>query len=369
MSSNNMLYSNLGNSGILVSKLSFGSWVTFNDQLDLDQAYLLMKRAYELGCNFFDNAETYAAGAAEMIMGQAFQRGLHECVWSREDLLFSTKIFFGGRGSRDTVNSKGLSRKHIVEGLRASLNRMNLKYVDIVFCHRPDPLTPIEETVRAMNYGRGVLSVESILKLAYLVIQRGWAFYWGTSEWSAQEITEACRVADTCGLFRPLCEQPQYHIFHRHRLEIEYEPLYKEFGLGTATWSPLAWGILTGKYSGKSIPDGSRLSLSKYSSLRQRVFHERAWQLEITDSLKPIAEELGCTLAQLAIAWCASNPKVSTVITGATKLEQLEENFRAIQFVPKLTAEKMKLIDEITGTKPDYNAEMKMARRIRGLER
>ncbi|EME25908.1 Probable voltage-gated potassium channel subunit beta [Galdieria sulphuraria] len=328
-----MLYSNLGKSGIL--------------------AYLLMKRAYELGCNFFDNAETYAAGAAEMIMGQAFQRGIQEGIWSREDLFFSTKIFFGGRGSRDTVNSKGLSRKHVVEGLRASLNRMNLKYVDIVFCHRPDPLTPIEETVRAMNH----------------VINRGWAFYWGTSEWSAQEITEACRVADTCGLFRPLCEQPQYHIFHRHRLEIEYEPLYKEFGIGTATWSPLAWGILTGKYSGKNIPQGSRLSLSKYSSLRQRVFNERAWQLEITDSLKPIAEELGCTLAQLAIAWCAANPNVSTVITGATKLEQLEENFRAIQLVPKLSAEKMKLIDEVTGTKPDYNAEMKMARRIRGLER
>eukprot|EP00871_Galdieria_phlegrea_P000820 jgi/Galph1/1739/GphlegSOOS_G397.1 len=353
MSSNSMLYSNLGKSGILVSKLSFGSWVTFNEQLDEDQAYALMKRAYELGCNFFDNAETYAAGAAEIIMGQAFHRGAQEGIWSREDLLFSTKIFFGGRGSRDTVNSKGLSRKHVIEGLRASLKRMNLKYVDIVFCHRPDPLTPIEETVRAMNH----------------VINRGWAFYWGTSEWSAQELTEACRIADTCGLFRPLCEQPQYHIFHRHRLEIEYEPLYKEFGLGTATWSPLAWGILTGKYSGKQIPQGSRLSLSKYSSLQQRVFNERAWQLEITDALKPIAKEIGCSMAQLAIAWCAANPNVSTVITGATKVEQLEENFGAIHFVQKLTPEIMRRIDQAAGTKPDYNAEMKMARRIRGLER
>jgi voltage-dependent potassium channel beta subunit len=353
VSSGNMVYNTLGKSGLLVSKLSFGSWVTFNEQVDVELAYSLMKRAYELGCNLFDNAETYAAGAAESIMGEAFHRGVKEGVWTREDLVLTTKIFFGGRGSRDTHTSKGCSRKHIVEGLQASLKRMQLDHVDVVFCHRPDPLTPIEETVRAMNH----------------VIDRGYAFYWGTSEWSAQEITEACRVADVNGLIRPLCEQPQYNIFHRHRVEIEYEPLYRDFGLGTTIWSPLAWGILSGKYSGKNIPEGSRLSLEKYKGLKEVAFTEREWQIEKTDQLKPLAQELGCTVAQLAVAWCAANPHVSTVITGATKLQQLEENFKAMDIVPKLTPEVMKRIDDIAQTKPDYNPEMKMARRVRGIEK
>ncbi|KAK4528025.1 hypothetical protein GAYE_SCF48G5959 [Galdieria yellowstonensis] len=351
ISSGSMTYNTLGKSGLLVSKLSLGAWVSFDDQIGLDTAYAIMKRAYELGCNLFDNAESYASGKAEVMMGQAFHRGLKDGVWTREDVVLTTKLFGGARGDQNTLNSKGCSRKHIVEGIEASLKRMDLEYVDVVFCHRPDPLTPIEETVRAMNH----------------VIDRGYAYYWGTSEWSAQEITEACRVADRNGLIRPLCEQPQYNIFHRHRVEIEYEPLYREFGLGTTIWSPLAWGILSGKYSGKNIPEGSRLSLEKYKWLKDTAFSEREWQIEKTDQLKPIAQELGCSVAQLAIAWCAANPNVSTVITGATRLEQLEENFKAVSIVPKLTPEVMSRIDKIAQTKPDYDPEKKMACRVRGI--
>eukprot|EP00871_Galdieria_phlegrea_P001835 jgi/Galph1/2652/GphlegSOOS_G1302.1 len=349
----NMIYNPLGNSGILVSRLSFGSWVTFSEQIDADTAYLLMKRAYELGCNFFDNAENYASGEAEKIMGYAFQRGVDEGIWTREDLVFSTKIFFGAKGELDSVNSKGLSRKHIIEGIDASLQRMNIEYVDIVFCHRPDPLAPIEETVRAMNY----------------VIEQGLAFYWGTSEWSAQEITEACRIASLYHLISPIAEQPQYNMFHRRRVEIEYLPLYRQYGLGTTTWSPLSWGILTGKYSGKNVPAGSRLSLEKYKFFHSKAFSERAWQLEKTDALKPLAQELGCTVAQLALAWCASNPNVSTVITGATKVEQVEENFHSIYVIPKLNSSYLRRIEEIIGTKPEPSAEIKAARKVRGLER
>ncbi|KNC83273.1 voltage-gated potassium channel subunit beta [Sphaeroforma arctica JP610] len=328
-----MKYNNLGNSGILVSELSFGSWVTFGNTTDSTLAFDLMKKAYEGGINMFDNAEGYTAGSSETVMGDAVQQGIEEGVWERSDLVLTTKIFFGIKAG---PNARGCSRKHIVEGTQAALKRMKLDYFDLVFCHRPDPRTPIEETVRAMNH----------------IIDKGWAFYWGTSEWDATQITKACEVADRLGLIRPVMDQVQYNMFHRDKVERDYQPLYNDYGYGLTIWSPLASGILTGKYSGNNVPEGSRLAQEEYKWLKDSKFVKQADQITRTDNLKPIAEEIGCSLAQLAIAWCVANPKVSTTILGATSVKQLDQNLAALDYVEKLTPDVMTRIEEIIKSKP-----------------
>lgn len=342
----------LGNSGLIVSRLSFGSWVTFHNQLDSNAGYELMKRAFKAGINFFDNAEVYAKGESERVMGVSVRQGIEDGVWKREDLVISTKLFFG---TRDGYNNKGNSRKHIIEGIRASLERMGLQYVDLLFCHRPDPLTPLEETVRAMNW----------------VIDQGLCFYWGTSEWSAADIASACRIADKLGLIRPCFEQPQYHLLERQRVEIDYVSLYQEFGLGLTTWSPLASGVLTGKYSGKVLPEGSRLTLPAYKFLLDSKFGDDSWQIDVADSLKPIAQELGCTLAQLAIAWCLTNPMVSTVILGATSIAQLEENLLALKVLPLLTRQILEKIDTACGSRalPKFTKGEEFSRATRAVSK
>ncbi len=323
-----MEYRFLGKTGLKLSALSFGSWVTFGDQVDEEVAYACMKAAYEAGVNFFDNAEVYAKGKSEIMMGNILKR----TGWKRSDLVISTKIFWGGDGPND----RGLSFKHIMEGMNASLKRLQMEYVDLVFCHRPDLYTPIEETVWAMN----------------LLIQQGKAFYWGTSEWSAAQIMEAYGIARREHLIPPVMEQPEYNMFARQRVESEYAHLYRTIGLGTTIWSPLASGLLTGKYN-EGIPEGSRLSLPGYEWLRQR-FQGEAFERKITavKRLAGIAQELNCTLAQLAIAWCLKNPNVSTVITGASKPQQVQENMQALDVVPKLTDEVMEKIEAILDNKP-----------------
>jgi voltage-dependent potassium channel beta subunit len=324
-----MEYRSLGSSGLKVSALSFGAWVTFGTQIFVDSALDIMQAAYEGGINFFDNAEAYAGGEAERIMGEVIK----QAGWNRSSLVISTKIFWGGKG----INERGLSRKHIIEGMLASLRRLQLEYVDLVFCHRPDIHTPIEETVRAMNY----------------LIDQGLAFYWGTSEWSAEELLEAYHIARREHLIPPSMEQPQYNMFHRDRVEREYARLYDQIGLGTTVWSPLASGMLTGKYL-DGIPKKSRFDLEGYEWLRKRLDSpEGKRQLEIVRQLKPVAERLDCTLPQLALAWCLKNPHVSTVITGASKRSQVEENLRSLEVVPRLTAELMEEIEQILGNKPE----------------
>jgi len=325
-----MEYRRLGSSGLKVSALSFGAWVTFGEQMNEDLALDCMQAAVDAGCNFFDNAEIYAKGQAELIMGKVLKRS----GWARKDYVVSTKLFWGGDGPND----KGLSRKHIVEGTMAALKRLQLDYVDLIFCHRPDYETPIEETVRAMTH----------------VIDRGWAFYWGTSEWSAEQIRQAYEVAYRLGLIPPVMEQPQYHMFHRERFEVEYAPLYRDFGLGTTIWSPLASGLLTGKYN-DGIPEGSRGSLENYQWLRDRFENEEALaNIEKVKQMMPIAAELGGTMAQLALAWCLKNPNVSTVITGASKPEQVTENMGALAIYDKLTPEVMDRIEAILDNKPAH---------------
>lgn len=324
-----MQYRRLGSSGLKVSALSFGSWVTFGKQVDIDLAAEEMKIALDNGVNFFDNAEAYEHGQSEIVMGKAIKKlGL-----SRKDYVVSTKIFWGGEGPNDT----GLSRKHIVEGTKAALDRLQLEYVDLVFCHRPDYETPIEETVRAMSH----------------VIDRGWAFYWGTSEWSAEQIRQAYEVALRLGLTPPTMEQPEYNMFHRDRVEVEYAPLYRDFGLGTTIWSPLASGVLTGKYA-KGIQEG-RLTLPGYEWLREIYESEEGKQrIETVEKLRPVAGDLGATLAQLALAWALKNPNVSTVITGASKADQVAENMKSLDLVKKLTPEVIDRIDGILGNKPEH---------------
>ncbi|KAL3351309.1 hypothetical protein AABB24_019750 [Solanum stoloniferum] len=321
-----MQYKNLGRSGLKVSQLSYGAWVTFGNQLDVKEAKTLLQCCRDHGVNFFDNAEVYANGRAEEIMGQA----IRELGWKRSDIVVSTKIFWGGSGPND----KGLSRKHIIEGTKASLKRLDMDYVDLIYCHRPDTSTPIEETVRAMNY----------------VIDKGWAFYWGTSEWSAQQITEAWGVAQRLDLVGPIVEQPEYNLLSRHKVETEYLPLYSNYGIGLTTWSPLASGVLTGKYTSGNIPPDSRFSLENYKNLASRSLVDDV--LRKVNGLKPIAEELGVPLPQLAIAWCAANPNVSSVITGATKEYQIQENMKAINVIPMLTPAVMEKIEAIVQSKP-----------------
>lgn len=324
-----MEYRHLGRSGLKVSALSYGAWVTFGDQIDEGLAEACMHAAYEAGVNFFDNAEAYAGGKAEIMMGNILKRS----GWKRSDLVISTKIFWGGKGPNDV----GLSRKHIIEGTKAALERLQLDYVDLIFCHRPDPETPIEETVWAMNY----------------ILDQGWAFYWGTSEWSAEQLRYAYEFARREHLIPPTMEQPQYNMFHRARVEREYVPLYRDYGLGLTTWSPLASGILTGKYN-DGIPAGSRMALPGYEWLRKRLESEEGkQQREKVRQLMPIAEALGCTMAQLAIAWCLKNPNVSTVITGASRPEQVQQNMQALEVAARLTPDVLERIETILANKPE----------------
>jgi len=316
-----MEYRHLGKAGVKVSELSFGAWITYGEQFGVAEAKEIMAAAFDAGVNFFDNAEAYASGQAEVIMGKA----LKELGWARKDYLVSTKIFWGGDGPND----QGLSYKHIIEGVNNALKRLQLDYVDFVFAHRPDPETPIEETVFAFNQ----------------VIREGKAFYWGTSEWSAAEIMRATDFARRNNLRPPSMEQPEYNLFHRKRFEKEYAPLYKELGYGTTTWSPLAGGLLTGKYNEGSIPEGSRASLKEYEWMKKRVQDEA--KLAVTRQLAQVAVDLGVTLAQMSLAWLLKNPNVSTVITGASKVSQVEENMKAVEIKHQLTDDVMGRIGEI----------------------
>ena len=308
-----------------VSELSLGAWVTYGGQVGEDAALRCMAAARDAGVNFFDNAEAYSHGNAEIVMGNVIKK----LGWRREDIVVSSKVFWGGEGPND----KGLSRKHIYEACRNSLRRLQLDYLDLYFCHRPDPSTPIEETVRAMDD----------------LVHQGKVIYWGTSEWSAADITRAYGLAKELGLTPPQMEQPQYNMLHRDRVEVEYLPLYRDIGLGTTTWSPLASGLLSGKYT-NGIPAGSRASLPGYEWIRDRMINPQS--MEKVNRLSPIAKDLGCTLAQLALAWCRTNPNVSTVITGATRPEQVEENMKSLEFVPKLGPEVMERIESVLANKP-----------------
>jgi voltage-dependent potassium channel beta subunit len=323
-----MEYRFLGRSGLRISALSYGAWVTFGDQMDEEAARACMQTAVDHGVNFFDNAEVYAGGRAEEIMG----RVIAAAGWRRSDLVIATKIFWGGPGPNDT----GLSRKHILEGTEAALERLQLRYVDLVYCHRPDPETPIEETVRAMSH----------------LVDTGRALYWGTSEWSAEQIREAWHVARRERLVPPTMEQPQYNMFFREKVEKEFAGLYDEIGLGTTVWSPLASGLLTGKYN-DGVPADSRLALEEYGWLRDMVLGEGAAEnIARIRRLADVAEELGCTQAQLAIAWCLQNPRVSTVITGASRPEQIQENMQALDVAARLTPAVMERIEEILNNRP-----------------
>jgi voltage-dependent potassium channel beta subunit len=325
-----MEYRYLGRSGLKVSALSFGSWVTFGDQVDQQVAYDCMTEAYDAGVNFFDNAEAYAGGQSETMMGNIIKKA----GWKRSDLVLSTKIFWGGDGPNDT----GLSYKHIIEGANAALQRMQTDYVDLIFCHRPDLHTPIEETVRAMDQ----------------VIRSGKAFYWGTSEWSAQQIQQAYQIAREYNLRPPLMDQPQYNMFHRDKVESEFKPLYDSVGLGTTIWSPLASGLLTGKYN-DGVPDDSRLSMEQYEWLKESLLdsEEGKRRLKKVGELADVADDLGINMPHLALAWCLKNEDVSTVITGASKPEQVVENMKAIDKVDFLTDDVMERIEEILDNKPD----------------
>lgn len=341
-----MRYRMLGNTGLQVSVLSFGFWATFgvksdlaNDQDGIDKAKECLRIARAAGINLFDNAEAYGEpyGTAEIIMGKAISQLREEDpeLWRRSDILITTKLFWGGSG----VNEKGLSKKHIMEGLNKSLARLECDYVDLLFCHRPDPLMPTSTVVRAMTD----------------VVRSGKAMAWGTSEWSAQEITEAFWIAKTEGLEPPQMEQPQYHMFHRLRFENEYFPLFRQpYNLGTTIWSPLASGLLTGKYN-DDIPDGSRLKQNGYEWLVKRLDQwKREGTIEKVRKLSKFAnDELNCSVSQLAIAWCIKNANVSTVLLGATKPEQLEENLGALDIVKKLSGEHMEQIEQIIGNKPE----------------
>ena len=320
-----MQYRNLGKSGLQVSALSFGAWVTFGSQVEDGTAEACMQVARDHGINFFDNAEAYADGKAEEVMGSI----LRKTGWPRDTFLVSSKVFWGGR----LPNQSGLSRKHVIEACHAALRRLRVDYLDLYFCHRPDPKTPIEETVRAMN----------------TLIEQGKVLYWGTSEWSARQIQEAKGVADALNLIGPTMEQPQYNLLHRHRVEEEYKPLYDgKDGLGTTVWSPLAGGRLTGKYN-DGIPKDSRAAHESMQWWRRQMEEDpAAWQAQVKKikALAAIADDLGVTLPRLSLAWCLTHPNVSTVILGASRKEQLEENIGALEVLPMLTEEVKEKIEE-----------------------
>jgi len=317
-----MEYRRLGGSGLKVGVFSYGSWVTYGRQVDVDKAVACMGAARDAGVNFFDNAETYEGGRAEEVMGEA----LRKLGWRRASYVVSTKIFFGMNEGPNEWHT--LNRKKLREGIDGALKRFGLDYIDLVFCHRPDPETPIEETVRSMH----------------MMVESGKALYWGTSEWSAAEIMEAVAVADRHHLHRPQMEQPQYNLFVRRRVEKEFTRLYRSIGLGLTTFSPLASGVLSGKYA-VGIPKGSRLDLPGYEWLKASA--GKPERIEAARRLQDVARELSCTSAQLALAWCASNPDVSTVITGASSPEQVKENMQALDVLPKLTPEIRRRMEEL----------------------
>jgi voltage-dependent potassium channel beta subunit len=319
-----MNYRRLGRSGLQVSELSIGSWVTYGNQVDRRAARESLAAARDAGVNFFDNAEVYAAGQSEEIMGQA----LKELAWPRVSYVVSTKFFWGLHEAPNQYHT--LNRKYLLNAIDASLQRLQLDYVDLVFCHRPDPDTPVEETVWAMSD----------------MITRGKALYWGTSEWSADEIRAAYEIAERHHLHKPVMEQPQYNLFHRKRVEQEYARLYEDIGLGLTTWSPLASGLLTGKYR-DGVPSDSRAQLQGYDWLRKQVTD--SGKNSIVGKLGGVADELGCTVGQLAIAWILTNPNVSTVITGASRVEQIAENMKAQEVVGRITPEVKQKIEEIVG--------------------
>jgi voltage-dependent potassium channel beta subunit len=317
-----MEYRRLGSSGLKVSVLSFGSWVTFGPQVRDHLAVDCLQAAYEGGVNFFDNAESYSAGESEAIMGKA----IAELGWERYSYVVSTKVFWG---LHDVPNMKHtLNRKYLFQAIDGSLDRLGLDFVDLLFCHRADPETPIEETVWAMSD----------------IVSAGKALYWGTSEWTADEIRAAWEIAERHHLHKPVMEQPQYNLFSRERVEAEYARLYDDIGLGLTTWSPLASGLLSGKYL-DGIPEGSRASLPGYEWLRGRLTDQA--QNARVQKLKGVADRLGATLSQLSIAWCAANPRVSTVITGASKVEQVRENLGSLDVLAQLTPDVLAEIDAV----------------------
>lgn len=317
-----MNYRHVGKAGIQVSELSFGSWVTFHKQSGLDDVMEMMAAAYDAGVNFFDNAEAYAHGKSEEIMGEAFRR----LGWRRGSYLVSTKLFWGlhdGPNERNTLN-----RKYLLEAIDGSLQRLNMDYVDLLFCHRADPTTPIEETVWAMHD----------------IIERGKALYWGTSEWEAAEILSALEIAERHHLHKPIVEQPVYNLFECHRFGPEYTAVYEDHGYGSTIWSPLASGLLTGKYN-NGIPADSRGALKELDWLQDQLTDKE--RLARVAALQPLADAMGATLAQFSLAWCLQNPHVSTVMTGASRVEQVHENMQAMQFVDRFTADVMAEIDRI----------------------
>lgn len=317
-----MRYRRLGRSGLQVSEVSLGSWLTFGKLITDDTAAELMKLAYDSGINFFDNAEIYSRGESERVMG----RILKQMAWPRDTWIVSSKVFFGTGGKLPT--QLGLHRKHVVEACHDALKRLQVDCLDLYFCHRPDPNTPIDETVWTMHQ----------------LIMQGKVLYWGTSEWSAEQIKEAHAVAEKHHLIAPVMEQPQYNLFHREKVEKEFAPLYETVGLGTTIWSPLASGVLSGKH-GTSAQQGTRLTAEGLDWLRERELNET--RLEAVEKLKPLAAELGLSLPVFAIAWCLKNPRVSTVILGASKVAQLEENLKAVEAQDLLTDEVMGKIAQV----------------------
>jgi voltage-dependent potassium channel beta subunit len=333
-----MEYRFLGRSGLQVSAISLGGWLTYGGHVENENTFACMKAAYDVGINFFDCAEAYAGGESEKVMGQAIKK----FGWKRNDLVISTKINWGSAFGNNPVNNTGLSRKHIIEGVDAALSRLGLEYVDLIYAHRPDRNTPIEETVRAFNH----------------IINTGKAFYWGTSEWDADEIATAWRYADKLGLIGPLMEQPQYNMLARDKVEKEFAHLYEETGLGLTVFSPMKMGILTGKYNDGTIPPDSRLGADK-SAFTQMVRDKRvgteAWEKEIAKvrELKVIADKLGVKQATLALGWVLKNKRVSSAITGASRPEQVYESLKALEVVEKLTPEVVEEIERVLGNKPE----------------
>lgn len=320
----------MGKTGLQLSVLSYGSWVTFAKQIDDGISDRLMGIAYDNGINFFDNAEVYSRGESEKMMG----RVLKAKNWDRTSYTVSSKAFFGWRGEANKPNQTGLSRKHLTEACHEALGRLQVDYLDLFYCHRPDKNTPIEEVVRTMN----------------TLIEQGKILYWGTSEWSAAEIMEAHMIARELRLIGPQVEQPEYNLFKRQKMEVDYYTIFKNVGMGTTIWSPLASGLLTGKYN-DGVPEGSRLALEGFEWLKDRTLSDE--KIGRVRNLGNLAKELGTSLATLSIAWCIRNNNVTTAILGATKEEQLLENLKALDVLPKLTDEVMTKIDEIMGTKPE----------------
>lgn len=326
-----MEYNNLGKSGLKVSELSFGSWITFGNQIESTTSSSLMEMAYESGINFFDNAEVYAEGRSELVMGKI----LKEKGWRRDSFILSSKAFFGVKGMKDSKpTQQGNNRKHLVEACHQALERLQTDYLDLYYCHRPDKSTPIEETVWTMHQ----------------LIMQGKILYWGTSEWSAQEIMEAHMFAKANHLIGPTMEQPQYNMLWRDKVEVEYQQIYKTVGLGTTIWSPLASGLLTGKYN-KGIPAEARLNRDELSWLKDKTIVES--NLNKIRQLTSFAKEIGMSVANLAIAWCIKNENVSSAILGASKTTQLQENLKSAELKENLTPEVMTKIEEILDNKPN----------------